>query len=108
MPPIHENLVAGRWMRLTLAEQLANIGSEVSRILHWRESGDRTASEQALQRALELLDLTLTNSRLPARVLELARLRDVLCAVFLGTDEYDIPAEALENYFLPFALRAQR
>lgn len=108
MPPIHQHLVAGRWMKLTLAEQLANIGSEVSRILHWRESGDRTASEQALQRALELLDLTLTNSRIPARVLELARLRDVLCAVFLGTDEYDITAETLEDYFLPFALRAQR
>lgn len=108
MPPIHQHLVSDRWMRLTLAAQLANIGSEVSRILHWRESGDRIASEQALQRALELLDLTLASSRLPARVLELARLRDVVCAVFLGTDEYDIPPEALENYFLPFALRIQR
>lgn len=107
MPPIHQHLVAGRWMRFTLAEQLANIGSEVSRILHWRESGDRTASEHALQRALELLDLTLANSRPAARLRELARLRDVLCAVFLSSDEYDIPSDALENYFLPFALRIQ-
>ncbi|SRR5712692_1315120 len=108
MPPIHKNLVAGRWTKLTLPQQLANIGSEVSRMAHWRESGDEAASEESLERALELVDLSLACTHVPARALEITRLREALCAAFLGTPEYDIPMEALEDYFLPFALRAQR
>jgi hypothetical protein len=91
MPPIHKDLVAGRWTKLTLPQQLANIGSEVSRMAHWRESGDEAASEDALKRALELVDLTLAGLHVPARALEIAQLREALCAAFLGTREYDIP-----------------
>ncbi len=108
MAPIHKNLASGRWVTLSIGEQLANIGSEVSRVIHWQEEGDNIEKEKALERALELLDLTLADARLGRRTFELTRLREALCDVFLGANEYDIPLESLEDYFLPFALRVSR
>ena len=108
MAPLDKNLASGSWAKLPLAAQLANIGSEVSRVIHWQEAGDKVEKEKALERALELLDLTLADMHLPARRLELARLREALSDLFLGTREYDIPPESLEDYFLPFALRVMR
>ena len=54
----HPDLAAGRWGQLSLAEQLANVGSEVGRMLRCRERDERLATG-AFDRALELLDLTL-------------------------------------------------
>jgi len=42
---------------LTLCEQMANIGSEVSRALKWMEKGNPEYSRKAAARALELLEL---------------------------------------------------
>ena len=40
MAAIHRDLAAGRWASMSLVEQLANIGSEVSRCLAWRRKGN--------------------------------------------------------------------
>lgn len=32
----HRGLAEGRWEQLSLVEQLANVGSEVGRMLRWR------------------------------------------------------------------------
>jgi hypothetical protein len=53
----HANLVAGRWQTLPLAEQLANVGSDVTRAYRWQEK-DPQLYEKVFARALELLDLT--------------------------------------------------
>ena len=66
--PAHRELAAGRWARLSLAEQLANVGSEVGRLRRWRERDERLATG-AFERALELLDLTLADPRWRGRVL---------------------------------------
>lgn len=62
MPPTHTQLAAGRWHSVSLLEQLANIGSEVARAGRWYES-NRDRCEQTFVRALELLDLTITDLR---------------------------------------------
>ena len=36
----HEGLASGGWEKLSLCEQMANIGSEVSRALNWRKKGN--------------------------------------------------------------------
>lgn len=107
MAPIHQKLASGTWVKLSLAEQLGNIGSEVARVIHWQAAGDETEKERALERALELLDLTLADPSLGSRTSELARLREALCDVFFGKREHGISMESLEDYFLPFALRAK-
>lgn len=108
MTKLHKNLASGTWEKLPLSEQLANIGSEVQRAIHWQEVGDDIEKGRALDRALELLDLTLAIPHSGNGAVELGRLREVLCDFFIGKREYGLSAESLEDYFLPFALRARR
>jgi len=60
MAPIHEQLAAGRWHTLSLMEQLANVGSDVARAARWYGK-DPQRCEQAFDRPIELLDLTIAD-----------------------------------------------
>ncbi|MCI0480803.1 MAG: hypothetical protein L0213_04360 [Candidatus Dadabacteria bacterium] len=55
----HKELASGRWRALTLYEQMANIGSEVSRALNWMAKGNPEYSRKAAARAFESLELSL-------------------------------------------------
>lgn len=103
----HTELAAGRWHMLTLAEQLGNVGSEISRAIQW-ENKDRAMFERALWRALELLDLTIDDPRWRGRLKELARARELVCDAFFGGREYGTTWKDLNQYFFPFALLARR
>ena len=103
----HPGLAAGRWAELSLAEQLANVGSEVGRMLRWRERDERLAAG-ALDRALELLDLTLADPRWRGRLSEIARARELLCDAAAGGGSYGSTLEELDRYFLAFAVSARR
>ncbi|MBZ1345378.1 MAG: hypothetical protein KY055_01955 [Candidatus Nealsonbacteria bacterium] len=103
----HKNLAAGRWQKLSLAEQLANVGSEVSRVLLWRGK-DEKIFENAILRALELFDLTLEDVRWQKRLREIARLREVFCDAVSGGKEYKTTLKDLEHYFFYFALLARK
>jgi hypothetical protein len=105
----HRDLAAGRWWQLTLAEQLGNIGSEVSRAIKWTGRQPHLA-RGALERALELIDLTLDDPRhrqSPARLRELARVREVVVDFFDGPNEYGATSESLQKYFDAYALAAR-
>jgi hypothetical protein len=105
----HRELAAGRWGQLSLAGQLANVGAEVGRMLRWRGQDERLAAG-AFERALELLDLTLADSRWRGRLREIARAREMLCDAASGGHEYGTTLEELDRYFLAFAVadRARR
>lgn len=102
--PRHASLAGGRWQELSLAEQLGNVGSEVGRM---RRHAD-PISAPAFERALELLDLTLADPRWHGRRKEIARTRELLCDAALGGREYGTTLEALDRYFLEFAVLARR
>lgn len=106
MNPQHAGLAAGRWDRLSLGEQLGNVGSEVSRALRWREK-DPSLHDAAMVRALELMDLTLDDRRWRGRLRELARARELLCDAWLGGKEYGSTLSAMDRYFFPFALHSR-
>lgn len=105
----HGALADGRWRRLTLAEQMGNVGSEVSRALRW-QGRDRALFESAMERALELLDLTIEDPRWRHRLKEPVRARELLCDALFGGKEYGSSLADLNRYFFQFALsaRAQR
>jgi len=96
---IHQDLAAGRWNELTLMEQLANIGSEVGRAARARSAGNEKRLERALDRALELFDLTIADERWRGRLRE---------AVHVVADEVVSSPESLDAWFLPFAMAARR
>jgi hypothetical protein len=109
-PAQHRDLAAGRWWDLTLAEQLGNVGSEVSRAARWSARNPEVA-RGALYRALELLDLTLADPRhrkSPARLREIARAREVVADFFAGPNQYGSTAASLQRYFDAYAVAARR
>ena len=83
----HKDLAAGNWSKLSLAEQLGNVGSEINRALNWQNK-DEKLFKNAGARALELLDLTIADSRWKTRLKELARARELICAAVFGGEEY--------------------
>lgn len=106
----HRDLAAGRWFQLSLAEQLGNVGSEVSRALKWRER-DSGIAQRAFERALELMDFTLADPRhvrSVARLREIARTREVLADFFAGSNEYHTDGPSLQRYFDAYAMAAAR
>src|SRR5262245_24652899 len=105
----HPSLAAGRWWELSLAGQLGNIGSEISRALKWK-SRNQDLARAALYRALELIDLTLDDPRhrqSRARLREIARAREVVVDFFDGPNQYGSTGVSLQRYFDAFAVAAR-
>src|SRR3989338_6753447 len=107
MSYLHKNLAEGRWYKMSLAEQLANIGSEVGRAAKWQGKDDKLF-DGAIKRALELFDLTLEDNRWVGRLREVGRLKEVFCDGVLGGKEYGTTLLSLETYFLPFMRLANK
>jgi hypothetical protein len=69
MVPIHKQLTAGRWQRLSLMEQLANVGSEVGRAARWYGKDQQRRPRPLLlslwpwQRELDADEWTMGNAR---------------------------------------------
>ncbi len=101
----HQSLAEGRWATFSLAEQLGNIGGEVSRAI--RARGDQKRFDSAVERALELFDLTIADERWRKRLKELTRARELFCAAVFGSNEYATTLEDLDRYFYYFALSAR-
>ncbi len=104
----HKNLAAGRWKDMPLLERMANIGSEVERAISWRERGNATYSEKAIERALELIDLSLQYPIRSSHLREIARMREALVDYFYGENELKSTDAVWRRYFSQFAYAARR
>jgi len=102
----HKELAAGEWQKLSFYEQMGNIGGEISRALNWRDK-DKKLYENAIDRAFELLDLTIADSRWRSRLKEIVRARELLADAMFGGKEYKTTFEDLNRYFFHFALAAR-
>ena len=104
----HSSLENGRWAELTFPQQMANIGSETSRVYKALLAGKESRAESAFARFQELIDLTIKFGRLKespasrcAMWEELCRFRELYCAAFL---ERNLPElEAANKYLDLFA-----
>ncbi len=106
MPVEHKNIMEGRWPRMTLFEQLGNVGSEVHRARNW-QGRDESLYRAAIDRALELMDFVISDSRWRGRLKEIARAREMIVDASLGGKEYGSTFEGLDNYFFGFAIAAR-
>jgi hypothetical protein len=102
MTVVHRDLAAGRWFGLPLVEQLAHVGSEIERTMHWRAKGNAEYARRAFERALELLDLTMADVKHRSRLRELTRLREVLVDSFWFDNRYGSTDESWHRYFHAF------
>ena len=93
-----------RWNELSFAEQMLNIGSEVSRALKWMNKNEKR-SESAFFRALELIHFTvksLYSNGYGHRIKELGRAKEVLYDYLYGGNKYKSTSQSLMKYYNDF------
>lgn len=104
---MHVNSAMGKWQTLSLAEQLGNIGSEINRALKF-QGKNQQLFENAIYRAVDLLDLTIEDTRWRNRLKEITRIREVFCNTVFGNGEYSTSLDDLNQYFYFFAFAARK
>lgn len=98
---------AQTWSQMSLVEQLANVGSEVSRALIWKEKKHQQYQDLSFWRAIELLDFTIEcHVHSPSTLRELTRLKEVLGDFFVGENHYSSTPDLWRRYFYSFTYRA--
>ena len=96
------------WVKLSLIEQLAHVGAEVHRASNWEQKKDIQSRNNALERAIDLVDSILAGANLSHRTREIARLRETICACYAGKSEGKDSLSMLDNYFLTLAIYARK
>lgn len=81
---------------------MANVGCDVDRAIRWKNKNNILYSDDALKRALDLLDLTINDAKNRKRLRELGRMREVLKDYFFGDNSYSYTDEALQKYFIDY------
>jgi len=84
---------------------MANLGSEVSRILNWKEKGDMEMARKCLGRAESILEQIVSAPEMKGRSEEIVLLKDVIRDLLRQKSAYSINGHQLKEYFLPFASR---
>ena len=102
---LNQNLL-NSWSKLSLIEQFGNIGSEVGRAGKWQNK-DEARFYLAVEKTLELLDLTIRDNRWSNDAKKEAILaKEVFADAVLGGKEYKSSLSDLDKYFMQFALLA--
>jgi len=94
---------------MSIPEQMANIGSEYERALRAKEQGDAFYFEKALDRMLELFDLTIADPRSRNhRLKEFCRLREIVLDQLCSESPEPWALPDLREYFLAFGIFANK
>ncbi len=107
----HKDLKLEKWHKLSFAEQMANIGSEVGRAIKWQQKNKVKYSQKAFHRALELSSLTkssLCMNQEFAKLKEICRMYELLVDFFAGDNIYQSSAESWNKYFHAFNYVARK
>ena len=102
----HKQLSEGRWFNLSFFEQMANIGSEVERAISWKNR-NKDFSKKAVDRALELLFLSIDDKKNMPRLKELTRVYENIGDYFYGKNIYKSSDLLWQKYFYNFAFVAR-
>ena len=97
-----------RWTNFSLCEQMANVGAEVGRTINWRKKGNPHYAQKAINRALELLVLTLEANHRPACLREVARVKEAVLDYFYGENEFRSSDILWKKYFDHFNYAARK
>ena len=98
-----------RWAKMTINEQMGNIGSEVGRAIIAFRNGKKDRVDRAIDRAIDLFSATaeaLVGTKHSYRLKEVLRAREEFLRLFFdGTFESD--ADKIERYFMNYAFAAR-
>ncbi|MEX2013993.1 MAG: hypothetical protein WD896_01410 [Parcubacteria group bacterium] len=103
---VTENLL-NSWQKMSLIEQLGNIGSEVGRAAKW-ENKDESRFYIAVEKGLDLLEATIKDSRWGSKNREIILAKELFADAVLGGKEYKTSLADMEKYFMQFAMLAMK
>ena len=103
----HSTLENGRWFELSLNEQMGNIGTEIGRVLRARKQNNPIALENARDRALELIDLTIADPNRKHQLKEIIRAREVFIDSLATKKAYRSDLVSIDKYFMHFAIASR-
>ena len=106
MNTFHTDL-SQNWNHYSIYEQMANIGAEVGRSINWKKKNNVQMTQNALYRALELIDFTVADAKNKNRLSEILRMRELLVDYSLGSNIYHSSAEGWNKYFYYYNLAAR-
>ncbi len=86
-------LESGRWFKFSLLEQMSNIGSDVERAMRWKKAGNKEYTQDALDRTLTLIDLTIADPKNRKRLKEIVRLREMFIDYLLYDNTHGFTEE---------------
>ncbi len=102
MSVLHQDLTQEKWRSLSFFYQMANIGTEIGRAIHWRKK-DKNKSKASFERGLALLDLTIEDKKNhEGKLKELCVLREVLVDYFTADNIYHSSDKQWDDYFYGF------
>lgn len=84
-------------------QQMGNIGSEVSRALKWKNI-DITKAEGAKNRAIQLIDLAICDTKNNVRIKEF----ELIKKEFLSSYSKNEDQKVWEKFFYPYSLMANK
>jgi hypothetical protein len=86
----HPGMTVEKWGAKPYTYQLLNIASELSRARSWIKEHETERLRRSLERALELIDLTVSSNQGAKPLRDLLRLREEFAGYYLGLHhEYD-------------------
>jgi hypothetical protein len=80
----------------------------LQRALNWKMKGNVSYCQQAFERSLELIDLTLEDTKEPARFREISRVREALVDYFSGENQFMSTERLWRRYFSSFTFAARK
>jgi hypothetical protein len=95
-----------RWAKRSINEQMGNIGADIGRAISAHRSGDEYREQCAVERALDLFSATAETVGNYRRLREILRARECFLALFYD-GRFEEDADAVERYFMQFALAAR-
>ena len=96
-----------RWRKFSFSFQIGQIGSELARARLAEERNDGANRDKAIFRAMELLDLSLSDERWRLRYRELTRFREILGDWLSNTHAYQFSLSWIENYCTQIVLASK-
>ena len=97
-----------RWARLSIFEQMGNIGSEVWRAITAKQQGRSEDCQQAVIRALDLFSATVEPliAEHSARAKEVLRAKEQFLEAIYGEESQEF-FQSLNQYFFQYAVAAR-
>lgn len=89
------------WYRMSVGEQISNIGSEVERALRFREKNPARCLE-SVNKAVELIERTQMDPKNRHRIRELGYCKEELLDYFIGDNIYGTTDSQLRKYYDAF------